>query len=268
MELGLSGKLVLVTGSTAGIGYAIAECFLKNGSFVIINGRNEEKVQEAVGTLNETYGEGKAIGVASDVSKDDGIKAIQDKLEELEMEVEVLINNVGIYNSKDFFEIDIEEWENIFNVNVFSMVRTSRAFLKGMLERNSGRIINIASEAGMRPLSDMIHYSTTKTAVIGLSRGLAELTRGTNVTVNSLLVGTTMTPGVQKYVSEIAESNNISEEEQSKRFFQEFDRAFSLIQRFINPEEIGNTCVFLASQASSCINGSAVRAEGGLLGHI
>ena len=107
----------------------------------------------------------------------------------------------------------------------------------------------------MRPLADMIHYSTTKTAVIGLSRGLAELTRGTNVTVNSLLVGTTMTPGVEKYVSELAASNNISEEEQSKRFFQEFDRAFSLIQRFIKPEEIGSTCVFLASQGASCING-------------
>lgn len=267
MELGLRDQLVLVTGSTEGIGHAIAESFLKAGAVVIINGRTKQKVEDAVKALKGTHGD-KVLGCTADVTSEEGVASVSEFITGTGKPLQVLVNNVGIYSSKNFFECDVSQWKHMFDVNVFSMVRLTQVFLKGMLERNSGRVINIASEAALRPLADMIHYSTSKTAVVGLSRGVAELTRGTRVTVNSVLVGTTMTPGVKEYVTKMAEKEGVSFDEMSGRFFSEFDRAFSLLQRFINPDEIGSVCVFLGSTAASCINGASIRAEGGLLGHI
>jgi len=263
----LKGQLVLVTGSTEGIGKAIAISFLKAGSHVIINSRDQSKVdqvvQELQGVASKESRESKIYGVASDVSTKEGC----DKLTEYVLKtphkhLDVLVNNVGVFVVKDFFETTDEEWTNWYNINVMSGVRLAKSFLKSMLDRNSGRIIFISSETGMRPIKYMIHYSMTKTAQISIARGLAELTQGTKVTVNSVLPGPTWTPGVETYLKQVAEHKNVPVEDAVKLYFKE-NEPTSLIQRYIQPEEIGSACILVA--INGAINGTALRVEGGII---
>ncbi|MBO1351640.1 MAG: SDR family oxidoreductase [Hormoscilla sp. GUM202] len=260
MDLGLAGKKVLVTGSTAGIGNATARAFLREGAKVFVNGRSSETVEATVKELSQ---QGEVVGIVADVGTAVGTDKIYEEIIKQDS-LDVLINNVGIFGAKEFVQITDEEWLHYFNVNVMSAVRLSRSFLPPMVERNSGRIMLIASETGVKPYPDMIHYSMTKTALIGLARGMAELTKGTNVTVNSILPGPTWTEGVEKYFGGISQSTGQSISELTESFFKT-GQPSSLIQRFARVEEVADTIVFLSSAKASAINGAAQRVEGGII---
>jgi len=202
----------------------------------------------------------KVRGVAADVSTAAGCKALVAALPD----VDILINNAGIFEPKGFFEIPDEDWSRFFEVNVMSGVRLARAYMPGMLKRNWGRIVFISSESGLNIPKEMIHYGMTKTAQLAVSRGLAEMTRGTAVTVNSVLPGPTMSEGVETFIKDIAKHNGVSVEEATKQFFQR-QRPTSLLQRFATVEEIANMVVYVSSKESSATNGAALRAEGGIV---
>lgn len=260
MELGLQNKIVLVTGSTAGIGKVTAKCFLQEGATVIINGRKQETVDRVV---NEFSNLGKVYGIAADLSKQDETRRLTEAIERIG-ELDVLVNNLGVFEVKEFEQVTDEEWIRYFEVNVLSAIRLCRYFLPKMLKRNTGRILNLASEAGIKPLPQMIPYSMTKTSLISLSRGLAELTKGKNVTVNSILPGPTWTEGVENYMQGAAKA----EGQDLDTFIQDYfkvNEPTSLIQRFASAEEVANTIVFLASSKASAINGTAQRVEGGII---
>lgn len=241
MDLGLARKSVLVTGSTAGIGKETARAFLREGAKVFINGRSLERVKA---TEKELSPLGEVVGIVADVGTAAGTDKIYGEIVK-QGELDVLINNVGIFAAKEFAQITDEEWLHYVNVNVMSAVRLSRSFLPRMLERNSGRIMLIASETGVKPYSDMIHYSMTKTALIGLARGMAELTKGTNVTVNSILPCPTWTEGAENYLGGISKSTGKSISELTESLFKK-DQPSSLIQRFSRVEEVADTIVFLS----------------------
>ncbi|SEO20435.1 SDR family oxidoreductase [Bradyrhizobium sp. OK095] len=261
MKIDLSGKTALVTGSTAGIGHAIAKGLAASGASVVINGRGQDKVDAAVRKL-EAAG-GKVRGIAADVSTAAGCKALVAALPE----VDILINNAGIFEPKDFFEIPDEDWSRFFEVNVMSGVRLSRAYMKGMLKRNWGRIVFISSESGLNIPAEMIHYGMSKTAQLSVARGLAQLTRGTAVTVNSVLPGPTMSEGVETFVKDLAKQNGQSVDEAAANFVKQH-RPSSLIQRFASVDEIANMVVYVASKEASATNGAALRAEGGIVNTI
>ncbi|WP_286177880.1 SDR family NAD(P)-dependent oxidoreductase [Rhodopirellula sp. JC639] len=248
----------MVTASTGGIGLAIATRFAAEGATTIVNGRSESSVNEAMAQIRETASEADLVGLISDNSTPDGIaKTIQ-----THPDVDVLVNNLGIFEAVDFFDISDEAWQKIFDVNVMSGVRLARHFFKRMLDRNAGRIIFISSESGVVPSPEMAHYAMTKTAQLALARSLAQLSQGTKVTVNSVLPGPTKTPGVEQFVSELFPSQDWAEAE--KRFMAE-NRSLSLIQRLIEPEEIANLVAFVASPLAAAINGAALRSEGGIV---
>lgn len=257
MKIDLSGKTVLVTGSTSGIGHAIAKGLAESGADVLVNGRTQPKVDEAVAKLSSA---GKVRGIAADVSTADGCKTLLNAVPD----VDILVNNTGIFEPKDFFDIPDEDWQRFFDVNVMSGIRLSRGYMPGMLKRNWGRIIFIASESALMIPKEMIHYGMTKTAQLAVSRGLAELTRGTAVTVNAVMPGPTMSEGVQTFVADLARQNGQSVETAASNFIREH-RPGSLIQRFAGVEEIANMVVYVASKQSSATNGAALRAEGGLV---
>eukprot|EP00742_Colponemidia_sp_Colp-10_P000843 GILJ01000913.1.p1 GENE.GILJ01000913.1~~GILJ01000913.1.p1 ORF type:complete len:268 (+),score=44.43 GILJ01000913.1:195-998(+) len=264
MDLRIAGKLALVTGSTMGIGKAAALAFAKQGVEVIVNGRSEATVNAAVDEIKQQSGSSTVYGIAADVSTPAGVDALIARVKELNKPLEILVNNMGIYKVVDFFEATDDEWENILQVNVMSVVRLCRYFMKEMLQRNWGRIVNVSSEAGARPIPHMIPYSVTKSALNGLSRGLAELTKGTNVTVNSLLAGPTWTEGVQKYMEGVAGATNKPLEHVIKEYFRE-NEPTSLIQRYLTGEEIADSILYLSSAQGGAINGSAQRVEGGII---
>jgi len=263
MNIDLSGKSALVTGSTAGIGYAIATGLAASGASVVLNGRKQATVDAAVARLAGEVKEAKVRGVAADVSTADGgntlIKALPD--------VDILINNAGIFEPKGFFEIPDEDWSRFFEVNVMSGVRLSRAYLKGMLKRNWGRVVFISSESGLNIPVEMIHYGMSKTAQLSVARGLAQLTRGTGVTVNSVLPGPTMSEGVETFVKDLAKQNGQSVDEAAANFVKQH-RPSSLLQRFASVDEIANMVVYAASKEASATNGAALRAEGGIVNTI
>ena len=261
MNIDLSGKTALVTGSTAGIGYAIAKGLAASGANVVINGRGQDKVDAAVRKLQGVGG--KVSGVAADVSTAAGCKALVAAVPE----VDILINNTGVYEAKDFFDIPDEEWSRYFDINVMSGVRLSRAYMKGMLKRNWGRIVFISSESGLNIPVEMIHYGMTKTAQLAIGRGLAQLTGGTGVTVNSVLPGPTMSEGVETFVKGLAKQNGQSVDEAAANFVKQH-RPSSLIQRFASVDEIANMVVYVASKEASATNGAALRAEGGIVNTI
>ena len=263
MNIDLSGKTALVTGSTAGIGYAIAKGLADSGANVVLNGRSQAKLDAAVAKLAEAVVGAKVGGIAADVSTAAGCKALVAALPE----ADVLINNAGIFEPKDFFEIPDEDWARFFEVNVMSGVRLSRAYMQGMLKRNWGRIVFISSESGLNIPKEMIHYGVTKTAQIALARGLAELTRGTAVTVNSVLPGPTLSEGVETFVKSLATQNGQSEAEAAANFVKQH-RPTSLLQRFASVDEIANMVVYVASKEASATNGAALRAEGGIVNSI
>jgi NAD(P)-dependent dehydrogenase (short-subunit alcohol dehydrogenase family) len=260
MNIDLSGKTALVTGSTAGIGHAIAKGLAATGAEVVLNGRTKAKVDAAVAALAKAVPGAKVRGVAGDVSTADGCKAVLAALPE----VDILINNAGIFEPKEFFDIPDEDWSRFFEVNVMSGVRLSRAYMQGMLKRNWGRIVFISSESGLNIPKEMIHYGMTKTAQLAVSRGLAELTRGTSVTVNSVLPGPTMSEGVETFVKDLAKQNGQSVEEAAANFVKQH-RPSSLVQRFASVEEIANMVVYVSSKQASVTNGAALRAEGGII---
>jgi len=260
MKIDLSGKTALVTGSTTGIGFAIARGLAVAGAEVVLNGRGKTRVDEAVAKLAKAVAGGKIRGMAADVSSAAGCKQLVTALPD----IDILINNAGIFEPKGFFDIPDEDWSRFFEVNVMSGVRLSRAYLPGMLKRNWGRIVFISSESALNIPTEMIHYGTTKTAQLAISRGLAKLTRGTGVTVNSVLPGPTMSEGVEGFVKDLAKQNGQSETEAANQFVRQH-RPSSLLQRFASTDEIANMVVYVSSKEASATNGAALRAEGGIV---
>jgi NAD(P)-dependent dehydrogenase (short-subunit alcohol dehydrogenase family) len=260
MDLQLGGKIVFVSGSTAGIGLAIASRLARESAEVVINGRTEERVREAVAQIKKGSHDANVRGIAADLGDAKGCGEIVRQLPR----VDVLVNNVGIFEPKPFEKIADADWERFFAVNVMSGVRLSRAYLPAMKERNWGRVVFISSESALQTPAEMIHYGMTKTAQLAIARGLAETCQGTNVTVNSVLPGPTASEGVAEFVSKLAAENKMSEAEFEKEFFRSA-RPSSILKRFIEPEEIANVVAFVCSPLASAINGSAVRADGGVV---
>ncbi|QDA60999.1 SDR family NAD(P)-dependent oxidoreductase [Hymenobacter jejuensis] len=259
MDLQLTNKIALVTGSTAGIGLAIAQQLAAEGAEVIITGRTEGRIQEAIRSISAQVSGAKVRGVAVDFGHAD---EVQHLLREVP-EVDILVNNVGIFEPKPFAEITDEEWMRFFEVNVMSGVRLSRQYFPLMLRKNWGRVLFISSESGLQIPAEMIHYGTTKTAQLGVARGLAELTKGTGVTVNSVLPGPTASEGVQEFLQKMSTEGK-SPEEAETEFFQNA-RPSSLLQRFATTEEVASMVVYLASPLASATNGASVRVDGGVI---
>jgi NAD(P)-dependent dehydrogenase (short-subunit alcohol dehydrogenase family) len=260
MDLQLAGKTALVTGSTAGIGLATAKALAREGVTVIVNGRSQERVAAAVEAVQAAAIGAHVTGIAADLGTADGISELGGKLPG----VDILVNNLGIFEAKPFAKITDEEWFRFFEVNVMSGVRLSRKYLPGMLERNWGRIVFISSESGLNIPVEMIHYGLTKTAQLALARGLAETTAGTGVTVNSVLPGPTMSEGVTTFVQGLAASQGVDPAQVEQEFFKTM-RPSSLLKRFITIDEIAAMITFVCSPLASATNGAAIRAEGGVV---
>src|SRR3569623_173230 len=258
MKIDLSGTTALVTGSTGGIGHAIAKGLAGAGADVIVNGRRQAKVDQAIASIGKVAPSAKVRGVAADVSTAEGCAALVKAVPQ----VDILINNTGIFEPKPFFDIPDEDWHRFFDVNVMSGIRLSRAYMPGMLERNWGRIVFIASESAIMIPKEMIHYGMTKTAQLSVSRGLAEMTKGTAVTVNSVLPGPTMSEGVETFVKDLAKQNGQSVEEAATNFVKQH-RPSSILHRLAIPAEIANLGGYVCPKEASATNGAALRAEGG-----
>lgn len=258
MDLGLKDKLVLVTGSGSGIGKAAAEVYLAEGARVIVHGLTDDEVAACVGDLSA---KGDVVGKAGDLTKLEDAEALC-AYAQGQGDVDVLVNNVGVFSVKSFAELTDDDWMQYFNINVMSAVRMSRVFLPAMLARNTGSIINMASEAGVKPLPQMVHYSVTKTAMLGLTRGMAELTKGTAVRVNSILPGPTWTEGVKAYFDGLAAQKGEALDDIIANYFKS-DEPTSLIQRFVQPDEVARMIVTIS--ASTASNGAAHRIEGGIV---
>jgi len=259
MDLGLTGTLALVSGSTAGIGYAIAQALVHEGSRVIVNGRTAAAVDAAVAKLNGMAANG-ALPFAGDLST---AKAAAEVARQYP-DVEIVVNNLGIYEPKDFLEITDEEWQRFFDVNVLSGIRLAREYLPAMKKRNWGRIIFISSESGVQIPPEMIHYGVTKTAQLAVSRGLAESLAGTGITVNCVLPGPTRSRGVEDFVNALASREGKTFAQFETEFFQKV-RPTSLIKRFARPEEVASLVAYVASPLSSATTGAALRVDGGVV---
>jgi NAD(P)-dependent dehydrogenase (short-subunit alcohol dehydrogenase family) len=258
MNLNIEDKLALVSGSTAGIGLAIATALAAEGARVIVNGRTTDRVEKALAEIRTKHPAAKLEAFAGDLATEEGAQEIARRFPE----VEILVNNLGIFEPKAFEEIPDEDWRRFFEVNVLSGVRLSRLFLPGMKQRNWGRIIFISSESALQIPSEMIHYGTTKTAQIAVARGLAELTAGTGITVNSVLPGPTRSEGVEEFVGKLSAGKSFEEFE--KEFFEKV-RPNSLIKRFASVEEVASLVAYVASSLASATTGAALRVEGGVV---
>jgi NAD(P)-dependent dehydrogenase (short-subunit alcohol dehydrogenase family) len=260
MDLKLKDKIAFISGSTSGIGFAIASRLLTEGAQVIINGRTKASVDQAVADLKKAVPGSRVSGIPADFSKVSEVNQLIDAIPELD----ILINNAGIFEPVAFKDIPDEDWFKLFEVNVMSGIRLSRHFFPKMLEKNQGRIIFISSESAVFIPDEMIHYGMTKTAQIAVSRGLAELTKGTNVTVNTILPGPTMSKGASTFIEDISKKDKISPKEVEKNFFKNM-RPTSLLQRFASVEEVADTVAYYVSPLASATNGAAIRVEGGLI---
>jgi NAD(P)-dependent dehydrogenase (short-subunit alcohol dehydrogenase family) len=260
MDLQLKGKKAFISGSTAGIGYAIAKGLAREGAAVIINGRTQEAVSGTITQLTTEVPGAQVTGIAADFSNAGEVNKLVDQL----TDIDILVNNVGIFEPKAFADITDEDWFRFFEVNVMSGVRITRHVFPAMLQKNWGRVIFISSESAVFIPSEMIHYGMTKTAQLSISRGLAELTKGTGVTVNTVLPGPTKSRGVSDFIANLARQENKTEAEMEKVFFRDF-RPTSLIQRFASTDEVANMVTYVASPLSSATNGATLRVEGGLL---
>ncbi|MBN3835552.1 SDR family NAD(P)-dependent oxidoreductase [Burkholderia sp. Ac-20344] len=260
MHIDLKGKTAVVTASTAGIGFAIAEGLARAGARVVVNGRSDASVQSALAQLRAAVPEADFDGVAADLSDAVGVARITQHTPA----ADILVNNAGIYGLKAFFDIDDAEWEHYFQMNVMSGVRLARHYLKGMIERNAGRVVFISSESGLNIPVDMIHYGFTKTAQLSIARGLAKLAAGTHVTVNSVLPGPTMSDGVRALLKETADETGRSIEDVAVEFVRNH-RSSSIIQRPATPEEVANLVVYVCSPLASATTGAALRVDGGVV---
>ncbi|MES2467319.1 MAG: SDR family oxidoreductase [Verrucomicrobiota bacterium] len=258
MNLQLIDKTALVSGSTKGIGFAIASQLAAEGAHVIVNGRSEDALSAAVDQIRQAVPEARVEGFAGDLSNAEAVRALVQRFPA----VDILVNNLGIFEPKPFEEIPDEDWRRFFEVNVLSGVRLSRAYLSGMKERNWGRIIFISSESGIQIPVEMIHYGTTKTAQLAVSRGLAESCAGTGVTVNSILPGPTRTEGVEEFVTQVSGGKSFVDFE--KDFIASI-RPSSLIKRFATAEEVASLVTFVCSPVASAITGAALRVDGGVV---
>jgi NAD(P)-dependent dehydrogenase (short-subunit alcohol dehydrogenase family) len=259
MKIDLTGKKALVTGSTAGIGLAIALGLDAAGAEVYVNGRTQERVDKALALLKKNNPSSRSLGVAADCGTAQGIAQLISKIPS----VDILVNNVGIFEPKPFFDIPDEDWTRFFEVNVMSGVRLSRHYTPAMQKAQWGRVLFISSESAVQIPAEMIHYGMSKTAQLAVARGLAETVGGSGVTVNSVLVGPTKSEGVGTFVNDLARQAGVSQAEIEKEFFTNM-RPSSLVQRFLTPEEIANMVVFLCSQEASATTGSAIRVDGGV----
>jgi NAD(P)-dependent dehydrogenase (short-subunit alcohol dehydrogenase family) len=260
MDLQLTGKLALVTGSTAGIGFAIAQALAAEGARVIVNGRTEARVREASAQIQSAHPHAQLVPLALDLSTADGATETTHRFPE----VEILVNNLGVYEPKPFEEISDEDWRSIIETNFMSGVRLSRHYLPRMRFNDWGRILFISSESAVNIPVEMIHYGVTKTMQVALARGLAETTVGTGVTVNSVLAGPTRSEGVEGFVENMARAKNVSKAQVEEDFFKTV-RPASLIQRFATTAEVASMVAYLASPVAAATNGAAVRVEGGVV---
>lgn len=260
MDLGLRGKIAVVSGSTAGIGFAIAAALAAEGAKVVVNGRTKLRVDAALISLQQSVPGADLRGVAADLGTAAGVDAFLRQVPA----ADVLVNNLGIFEPKTFLEIPDADWMRFFEVNVLSGVRLARAYLPGMLQKQWGRIIFISSESAQHIPAEMIHYGMTKTAQVAVARGLAESVAGTGVTVNSVLPGPTASEGAGTFLESLAKERNASLGEIEKWFFANV-RPTSLLKRFETPEEVASVVAFVASTQAVAINGAAVRAEGGVV---
>ena len=260
MKVDLSDETAIVTGSTAGIGFAIAKGLAEAGARVVVNGRNQAGVDATVAALRQAVSGAAVRGVAADLGTAEGCAA----LVAAEPASDILVNNLGIFGPQDFFEIPDSEWTRFFEVNVMSGVRLSRAFLPGMVERNWGRIVFLSSESALNIPADMIHYGFTKTALLAISRGLAKRVAGSGVTVNAVLPGPTLSEGVEAMLAESAEEAGISIEKAATAFVRA-NRSSSIIQRPATVDEVANMVVYVASPQASATTGAALRVDGGVV---
>lgn len=258
MDLQLEGKTALVTGSTLGIGFAIARVLARERARVIVNGRTPERVEAAVSRIRADAADGDVTGVVADLGTTAGVA----RLVAAQPDVDILVNNVGIFEPKAFEDIPDADWLRFFEVNVMSGVRLSRHYLPRMKSRNWGRIIFISSESAINIPDEMIHYGMTKTAQLAISRGLAETTAGTGVTVNAVLPGPTASEGVATFVEQLAKESSMTLAQVEQEFFRSA-RPSSLLKRFIQPDEVATTVAYLCSPLASATNGAAVRVDGG-----
>lgn len=260
MDLQLENKTALVTGSSGGIGFAIAKRLAAEGAHVIINGRKKNSVNNAIEQISKTAPNAKLDALIEDLATPEGA----DKAIRQFPKIDILINNLGIYEPKPFADITDRDWTHMFETNVMSGVRLSRHYLPKMLEQNWGRIIFISSESGISIPVEMIHYGMSKTAQLAISRGLAELTVGTNVTVNSILPGPTKSEGVEQFIADNAKAQGKTPQQIEDEFFKTL-RPSSLIQRFASTDEVANLVAYVSSPLSSATNGAALRVDGGLV---
>lgn len=258
MNLDLENSTALVTASSGGIGQEIATSLAREGAHVIVNGRTQASVDNAIKTIRKSVPTAFLEGLVADNGTAGGCEETIKRFPQ----VDILVNNLGIYEAVGFFDETDAAWQKLFEVNIMSGVRLARHYLQGMLDRGHGRIVFISSESGVSPAPEMAHYSATKTMQLGIARALAELTKGTQVTVNCVLPGPTWTEGVEKFIGEVFPG--VPRAEAEKKFFDE-NRPSSLINRFIDPKEIGDVVAFVCSQRAAIINGSNIRAEGGLV---
>lgn len=252
MDLQLTDKSALVSGSTAGIGLAIATALAREGAHVVVNGRTQKRVDDAIAAMKKDVPNAKLTGAAFDLGTTDGVAAIVKQVPA----VDILINNLGIFDPKPFEQVPDDEWMRFFEVNVMSGVRLSRAYLPGMRAKNWGRVVFISSESGLNIPTEMIHYGMTKTAQIAVARGLAQSLAGTGVTVNSVLPGPTWSEGVEQMVK------GQPRDAVTKEFFEKV-RPTSIIKRFIEPSEVASTVAYLCSPLAAATTGAAIRVEGG-----
>jgi NAD(P)-dependent dehydrogenase (short-subunit alcohol dehydrogenase family) len=259
MDLQLQDKKAFISGSTQGIGYAIAAALAAEGASVVLNGRDVARLDSAVERLRSEHPAADVSGVVADFAHADDVARLVESLGE----VDILVNNVGLFGLAEFASVTDEDWARYFEVNVMSGVRLSRALLSGMLERGSGRVVFISSESGVNVPADMIHYGMTKAAMLAVSNGLAKLTRGTSVTVNTILGGPTFSDGVAASVAAVADAQSLPTETMKDAIIAQ--NRTTLLERFIEPTEIAHLVTYIASPLSSATNGAALRADGGVL---
>ncbi|HEY4188574.1 MAG TPA: SDR family oxidoreductase [Polyangia bacterium] len=260
MNLGLEGKQALVTGSTAGIGFATARALAAEGAHVTLNGRDDGRVAAAVARLRREHPAATVDGIAADLGTGDGCRALIGRLPSLD----VLVNNMGIFEPKPFEQISDEDWLRFFETNVLSGIRLARHYVSGMRARNWGRIVFISSESALQIPTEMIHYGVTKTAQLAVARGLAETLVGTGVTVNSVLPGPTASEGVETFVGQMAAARGVDAATAEKEFFATA-RPSSIIQRFATPDEVAALVAYVCSARASATTGAALRVDGGVV---